>query len=74
MHVVIDDGDARYAAMARVGCRNRDVVEQAKSHRAVPLGVVPGRPHHRERAPAWPIEDMLDGCDRRPRGQECDLI
>ena len=46
--VVVHDRDSLRAVSARVGGRDRDVVEQAEAHRAAALGMVAGRPHHRE--------------------------
>ena len=74
MHVVVDDGDARQTVGARMRRGDRDVVEQAEAHRAVPLRVMSRRPDHRERPPPGSVQDVLDASDRGPRGQQRDLI
>jgi hypothetical protein len=43
MHVVVHDRDARRPARPGVRSRNRDVVVQAETHRAVALGVMAWR-------------------------------
>ena len=53
--------------------RDRDVVEEAKSHRAARQRMMPGRPHNREGILRGAIQDRLDrrqhasGCEQRGR-------
>ena len=50
-----------------------DVVEQAEAHRAIPLRVMAGRPHERERR-LTTIEHMVRRLHRGSRSEERDLV
>src|SRR5262249_6265103 len=52
----------------------RDVIEQAKTHCAVPLRMMPGRPHHRECAPAGTFEDVFNGAEGCTCGEQRHLV
>ena len=72
--VVVDDGDAGRAERARMRGGNRDVVEQAEAHRAVPFRVVARRPHQRHRRQMRRADHPLDGVDARARREQRDLV
>ena len=74
MDVVIDDGDLARAEMTRVGGGDRYIVEQAEAHRARALGVVPRRPHDRDRGPVRSGHHALDAVDGGARREQRDLI
>jgi hypothetical protein len=54
-----------------VGRGESDVVEQAKSHRTVSLGVVSGRTHEGEAVVDPPGHDGVDERQHTPRGATC---
>ena len=64
----------RSRPLARVRGGDRDVVEQAEAHRAVPLGMMAGRPDHRERARTVTLERAIDARDRRAGREQRDLV
>ena len=69
VHVEVEDHHAlRVPAIERVAGADRDAVEQAEAHRAVDLGVVPGRPVHRGAGARARAEQLVDErLPRRPR-------
>ena len=52
MHVEVDDRDASDAVRLQRACSDRDVVEDAETHRTFAEGVMARRPHEREPAAA----------------------
>ena len=70
--VPVDAEDARKPSRVRLRRGDRDVVEKAETHGPGGLGVVPGRPHERERALRGSVEHTPDrfagGARRENRG------
>ncbi len=70
MHVVVHDQDALPAPLLlRVARRDRDVVEEAESHRLAWAGVVSGRAHERIGVAGASLADGVERDERRSRGQ-----
>ncbi len=68
MHVEVDDRHALQAVrLNRVPCGDRDVVEDAKSHRPRAAGVMPGGAHAAERRRSFFLQNQIGGKDRRAR-------
>ena len=60
------------AAGERVRRGDGDVVVEAEAHRPIAFGVMPGRPHQRERRLAG-VERVIDRADGRAGGEQRDL-
>ena len=58
----------------RVANRDADVREDAEAHRALGLGVVPGRPHERVGVVDGAVEHGVGRHDRPARGEHGDLV
>ncbi len=70
MHVEVDDGDAFESARERMRGADRDIVEQAESHRRAARGVMARRAHRAERARGTAIEQRVDRGADRARGAQ----
>ncbi len=68
MHVEIHDRHAlQPVRRAGMGCPDRDIVEQAKAHRHVALGMMSRRAHTAEGVGRAVLQHQVDGGDHRPR-------
>ncbi len=75
MNVEIEDQHPLDAvAIQQPPGRQRDVVEQAKPHRQVPLRVMPGRAHHAKSVLQYTPRDAIGRIEHAPRRQQADVV
>ena len=69
MYVPVDDHYAiELMLVAGRGSRDRNVAEEAKTHRMFTHRVMARRPHEAERCFRFALEHAIDGVARRPGG------
>jgi hypothetical protein len=71
VHVPIDNQYPIYPSVQCPTGRQRNAVEQAKTHALVRSRMMPRRPYQTQRRPIHPIEHGLHGSATRPRRRQC---